>query len=500
MSISTLIGSISVEFVFSQSVEQDTLEGKNIISQNPIRDIVSEQPNQILNNSFIIELKPMKVGTLEDTVYKLTSNITSYDGNVSGIYDGSNSFNIKFEENDNVSGLERAGDGSLSKAKQFLQKLKDYPIFANVYPDAKVTTQAQILPNDQNRVDVDLSSAKSGDGTGTINASIESDAMTNTQAQILPNDQNRVDADLSSAKSGDGTGTVNASIAILDTGVQKDHPDLNVYKCFSFIGNPFSGTPLDTCDDRNGAGTHAAGTAAAIDNNIGIVGKAPGAKIWAIKVFDDTGSATFSDILEALYYIYSHANEIDVVNLNIGGPGTFPPVEYAITNLVNKGIVVVVGAGWHNMDANNWTPARTPAAITVSAISDSDGKCGRDGRATTHGGSDDSFATYSNHGSVVDIAAPGTDVLSTYINSSYTRMSGTAMAASNVAGAAALYISMNPSATPDQVDTALKSSGTKAPQSGNGLEPCDGNGKGYFTYSNDDDQFREPLLYMKEQK
>ena len=161
--------------------------------------------------------------------------------------------------------------------------------------------------------------------------------------------------------------------------------------------------------------------------------------------------------------------------------------------------MVVVAAGNSNMDANNFTPARTHAAITVSAISDSDGKCGGYGPATSFG-SDDSFTTYSIHGSVVDIAAPDTDVYSTFKNSSYTIMSGSATVAANVAGAAALYISMNPSATPDQVDAALKSSGTKAPLSGNGLVPCDGNGKGYFTYSNDDDQFREPLLYMKEQQ
>ena len=110
----------------------------------------------------------------------------------------------------------------------------------------------------------------------------------------------------------------------MDTGVQKDHPDLNVYKCFSFVGNPTSGTPLNTCKDGDGHGTHVAGTAAAIDNNIGVVGKAPGAKIWAMKVLGDDGSGTFSDILEALDYIASHANEIDVVNLSLGGFGLFP--------------------------------------------------------------------------------------------------------------------------------------------------------------------------------
>ena len=99
----------------------------------------------------------------------------------------------------------------------------------------------------------------------------------------------RVDADLSPAKSGDGNGTVDADIAILDTGVQFDHPDLNVFKCVSFVNNPKPNVPLNTCADGNSHGTHVAGTAAALDNNIGIVGKAPGARIWAIKVLGDNG-------------------------------------------------------------------------------------------------------------------------------------------------------------------------------------------------------------------
>ena len=458
MFTSTLIGSISVYSASSQSIEQSSPGSENMTSKSPIIDVVPGKPIQTLNNSFIVELKPVEVGTLANTVGKLTSNITSYDGNVSSQYKNFNSFNIQFEESGNVSELERADDVSLSGAEQFLQRLKADPRVANVYPDAKVTRQAQILPNDQNRVD----------------------------------------ADLSSAKSGDGTGTVNANIAILDTGVLKTHPDLNVYKCFSFVNNPTSGTPLNTCNDADGHGTHVAGTAAAKDNDIGVVGKAPGAKIWAMKVLGDDGSGTFSDILEALDYVASHANEIDVVNLSLGGEGTYPPAENAITKLVNnKGVVVVVAAGNSDMDANNFTPARTPAAITVSAISDTNGKCGGGGPATTFGDPDDSFASYSNYGSVVDIAAPGSEVYSTFKNGNYATMSGTSMASPNVAGAAALYISMNPSATPDQVDVALKSMGTKAPHSGNGLVPCDQKGKGYFTYNEDDDQFREPLLYMK---
>ena len=470
---STLLGSISFESVFSQSsiiednktstsgVENNTIlqsspEGEKIISQYPNIEIVPGKDIEFIYDSFIVELNPVEVGTLEETVNKLTSNISSYGGNVSNIYDQLNMFNIKFKESANVN-RSAENNVSISPAEQFLQIIKDDPSVANISPDGRVSIQAQILPNDQNRVD----------------------------------------ADLSATKSGDGNGTVNANIAIIDTGVQKDHPDLRVLECFSFINNPTPGTPLNTCTDGHGHGTHVAGTAAALDNNIGVVGKAPGAKIWAIKVLDDSGSGLFSDVLEAINAIIkSHSNIIDVVNLSLGAGGTYPPVENAITNLVNKNVVVVIAAGNFNSDANNFTPARTPAAITVSSMSDSDGKCGGRGPATSYG-PDDSFATYSNHGSVVDIAAPGTDVFSTYKNSSYATMSGTSMAAPNVAGAAALYLSLNPSATPSQVDAHLKSTGTKAPPSGNGLIPCDQKGKGYFTYTEDNDPFRERLLYMK---
>lgn len=150
MFTSTLIGSISVDSASSQSIEQSSPGSENMTSKSPTIDVVPGKPIQILNNSFIVELKPVEVGTLEDTVDKLTSNITSYGGNVGAIYENSNSFNIQFEESGNVSELKGADEVSLSGAEQFLQRLKADPRVANVYPDVKVTKQAQILPNDQN--------------------------------------------------------------------------------------------------------------------------------------------------------------------------------------------------------------------------------------------------------------------------------------------------------------------------------------------------------------
>jgi subtilisin len=270
--------------------------------------------------------------------------------------------------------------------------------------------------------------------------------------------------------------------------------------------------PIATCTDGNGHGTHVAGIAAAKDNNIGVVGTAPGARIWAIKVIPDSGQGRQSYTLNGLNYVAANAKEIEAANLSIGGPGFSWPKIIAITTLVTRGVVVVVSAGNDNLDARYYTNAGVPMAITVSAITDSDGKCGGAGSALSSGGAhffqpgtvnnpDDFVASYSNFGSAVDLAAPGTGILSTDNTGGYISLSGTSMAAPHVAGAVALYKSLHPTANPFQVDAFLKNIGTKAPATGNPLIPCNGGGLGYFNdkYSGVTvftDSNKEPLLHM----
>jgi subtilisin family serine protease len=346
------------------------------------------------------------------------------------------------------------------------------------------------------------------------------DAIIPLAAQEMPTGVNRVDADRSPTISGDGNGMTKADIAILDTGVDVTHPDLNVVECLSFVGNelfdPFTGDlvpgpPLNNCTDNVGHGTHVAGIVAALDNGIGVVGTAPGAKIHAIKICED--SCEVSDITEGLNYVASHYNEIDVVNLSLGGyvpnwlaewwfgVGT-EAKEDAIKRLVNTyGVVVVAAAGNDNIDAKDFTPARVRSAITVSSISDYNGRCGGDPNRSW----DDSFSYFSNYGSVVDLAAPGYLIESTipmnirgHPTPGYGAMSGTSMAAPHVTGAAALYLSLHPAASPSEVEEYLKSTGTKAPnrfQESTAFS-CDHQGKGYFSTYFDRDSVREPLLYM----
>jgi subtilisin len=274
---------------------------------------------------------------------------------------------------------------------------------------------------------------------------------------------------------------VNADIAILDTGIQLSHPDLNVYRQKTFV----SGT--SSANDDNGHGTHVAGIAAAKDNSRGVVGVAPGARLWAVKVLGSSGSGSISTIIKGIDYVTQNAEEVDVANLSFGCECTSTALNTAISNSVEAGITYVVAAGNNAKNAATFSPANHPSVIAVSAIVDTDGKCGGLGASTRYGG-DDTFASFSNYGSVIDLAAPGVSIYSTYTGSTYATASGTSTAAPHVAGAAALYDATHSGASPSTIASSLKSTGSKP------STVCDGRGHGYFY--GDPDSYSEPLLYV----
>ena len=238
----------------------------------------------------------------------------------------------------------------------------------------------------------------------------------------------------------------NVDVAVLDTGISLSHPDLNVYRHVSFIDGVTSG------DDDVGHGSHIAGIIGAKDNSIGVVGIVPDARLRSIKVCDSAGDCKVSNQIKGIEYAIEHADEIDVLNLSIENPNS-PALNSAIDAAVNAGITVIASAGNRGADASQTTPANNPNVLTVSAIGDSDGKCGGVGEEIVlkQGKvSDDGFAFFSNFGPAVKIAAPGVNIFSTYNGTGYAVDSGTSMAAPHVSGAAALYKLQNPTASPSQ--------------------------------------------------
>lgn len=312
---------------------------------------------------------------------------------------------------------------------------------------------------------------------------IEPDRIVRAFVQTLPTGINRAEADLNPISKIDGTDErADVDIAILDTGILRNHPDLNLFQFANFaIGS------VD--DDKHGHGTHVAGIAAAKDNDVGVVGMAPGARLWAIKVLGDTGQGSLSDIIKGIDYVTQHADEIEVANMSLGGEFSSTIFDTAISNSIKSGVVYVVAAGNDRRDAATYSPAKHPQVIAVSAIADSDGKPGGMGTQTRFG-KDDSFASFSNFGSVVDIAASGVDILSTYKDSSYATLSGTSMASPHVAGAAGLYIiengrDLNNDDTVNESDVAMVRQGLI----NNGIAQTDPNG-----FSGDPDTFAERLV------
>lgn len=239
-----------------------------------------------------------------------------------------------------------------------------------------------------------------------------------------------------SVAAGDGNGAVDVDLFVIDS--QVAHSDLRVVSETSFLG------PWDYRDTQ-GHGTHVAGIAAARDNDFGVVGTAPGARVHAVEVLDRQGEVKLSTLLSAVDHVAAyhraHPNTPVVVNMSIGGyTGTtaYNALDLAIQASIERGIVYCVSAGNDGRDAARYSPAHVAEAITVGAY-----------------GVDGAFAPYSNYGAVVDVLAPGTDVLSTLANGRYGLLSGTSMATPHVAGAAAVYLSAHPQASPAEVRQAL---------------------------------------------
>lgn len=269
---------------------------------------------------------------------------------------------------------------------------------------------------------------------------------------------------------GAGTGTntgAGVGVAVIDTGIDLSHPDL-VANIASASKTCVAGTR--SAKDDNGHGTHVAGTIAAVNNSIGVVGVAPDATLYAVKVLNRNGSGTWSSVICGIDWITANATTlgIKVANMSLGGSGTSDnncgatngdALHSAICNSVAQGVTYVVAAGNSGADAVGFVPAAyDDAVITVSALADSDGAAGGSGSSTSYG-ADDTFATFSNFGAPVGLGAPGVSILSTWRGGGYKTISGTSMATPHVSGAAALFIASHPGAGWTDVKKSLMALG-----------------------------------------
>jgi subtilisin family serine protease len=295
---------------------------------------------------------------------------------------------------------------------------------------------------------------------------VSDDRAVQTDAQTTPTGVSRIGATPQSPVAGvPSTAGAGVGVAVIDTGIDLDHPDLTgTQKGLNCI------TRTRPVDDDNGHGTHVAGTIAARDNGIGVVGVAPAATLYAVKALDANGQGQWSSVICGLIWAANQPRGlIKAVNMSLEGPGTATPsrpdctnasndaLHYAVCRAYQAGLTLVASAGNSSTDAANTVPAAYDEVIAVSAIADSDGAPGGLGRKPSclNGQRDDHFATFSNYGAVVDIAAPGVCILSTYLGGGYATLNGTSMAAPHVTGAAVRYIQTNPAATPAEVKAAL---------------------------------------------
>ena len=256
---------------------------------------------------------------------------------------------------------------------------------------------------------------------------------------------------------------VAVGVAVIDTGIDVDHPDLNVaggYNCAPGRASKYN--------DGHGHGTHVGGTIGALDNGIGVVGVAPGVPLYAVRVLNNNGMGFRSDVICGIDWVAGNTDLIGVANMSLGGSGsddgkscelTGDAYKKAICNAVEAGVTFAVAAGNASDDAANHVPAAYDMVITVSALADFNGAAGGGAAATCRSDVDDTFADFSNYGADVDIIAPGVCILSTWLDGGYYTISGTSMASPHVAGAAALYLSTHPGTSPAAVQSALETAG-----------------------------------------
>jgi minor extracellular protease Epr len=210
-------------------------------------------------------------------------------------------------------------------------------------------------------------------------------------------------------------------VAVVDTGIAP-HEDLTVAGGVSMVSY------TSAYADDDGHGTHVAGIIGARNNSLGVVGVAPDANLYAVKVLGSDGSGYLSDVIAGIDWAIT--NHMDIVNLSLGSSTDSSTLHQEVDKAYNSGVLVVAAAGNDGGTNTVEYPGKYSSAIAVSAV-DSNNK----------------IASFSSTGSEVEVAAPGVNILSTYLNNTYAYMSGTSMATPMVTGQLALLKQANSTAS-----------------------------------------------------
>jgi subtilisin len=287
---------------------------------------------------------------------------------------------------------------------------------------------------------------------------VERDREMTAIGQQLPWGIDRIDADVAHGNGETGgddeedaaDDPPGADIAIVDTGIDSDHPDLadNIGTGRSFLLGIESGN----WEDDNGHGTHVAGTADALDNDQGVVGVSTAATLHAVKVLNSTGTGMTSDIARGLEWVADQG--YDVANMSLGGDAS-DTLREAVEFAAENGVLLVAAAGNDGPCEDCVShPAAYSECVAVSATS-----------------RDDSLASFSSTGPEVELAAPGEDITSTAIGGGTESLSGTSMAAPHVAGAGGQLMDdgLSRKEARDQLATTAEDIGLSGTESGNGL-------------------------------
>lgn len=363
--------------------------------------------------------------------------------------------------------------------------------------------------------------------------SVEPNFKVFPEMQYFPTALDRLDLDKAvtlSSRPDNREQRPNIDVAIVDTPVASQHPDLVIVKRVNLIDGcgslKLSGGATLSCYNENGIhGTHVAGSIAARDNLAGIVGGIPGARIHSWGICSANNGCSNADTLQAWNAIIADG-QIEIANLSVGscGEGVTSAMQTAGQNLINSGVTMFASAGNCNAESVSKPYCSVTAFICVSALADYDGRCGARSSLTWSSAAagpsyDDRRASFSNHGSDIDIMAPGVSVLSTYpgLSSSnvgdptvpptgwgdgrnpatyigtsehgrYATLSGTSMASPIAAGIGGLLKSKNPAWSPATIKSNLQSNAYSQSLA------CDGSSKGGLSQGANSES-SEKILY-----